>query len=387
MRMRKGLLAIGLLAAVMATTGCGKLTIRTWVQGIPGASSGSIFAPTLNPQPYPIAQLEGGFLGAIQLDTRDLPNPLQGTLVIDDIRLSGDAGALLGKLCVWGNPAQPSTGTVLLNLLGSDSNATATLNILATTGLSQMLQIPPAPLSQTATFPLGGGLSLNTFIDAGLSGNTDGLFATSASFKGDSELAGIPVTFELNLKVTNKSTPPSFAASNLSFCAPYFNQQGRDIYYGMNVKASYLKAHGADSPTAPLVIKLADLGIAAGNKVKLSRIGAYSDITQLQDGDQTKLTGVFSSSSTILDKGNRYRVQGAINAGTDINTAPYWDCLIWPLCWQVPTDIPQDFRIDPTVTLTVPTNAQYLVVAPLPGSYTWGDNLGFGFGVTVEQVP
>ena len=70
-----------------------------------------------------------------------------------------------------------------------------------------------------------------------------------------------------------------------------------------------------------------------------------------------------------------------------IATAPYWNCLIWPLCWQVPTDISQDFRIDPTVTVTVPAGAQYLVVGPLPGSYLWGDNLGFGFGLTVERVP
>jgi hypothetical protein len=39
------------------------------------------------------------------------------------------------------------------------------------------------------------------------------------------------------------------------------------------------------------------------------------------------------------------------------------------------------------VTVTVPNGAQYLIVAPLPSSYTWGDNLGFGFGVTVERLP
>lgn len=385
MGIRKGL-ALGLLAAVVGT-GCGKLTIRTWVQSTQGQSSGSILAPTINPQPYPISQLEGGFLGTIVLDTRDLPAPLKGTIAIDDVRLAGDAGVLLGKLCVWGNPTAPSTGTVLLNLVGNDSNATVNLNVLATTGLSQLLQIPPAGLSQSATFPLGGGLSLNTFIDAGLSGNTDGLFVTSVNFEGESELAGSPIIFALNLSVTNLSTPPSFAASNLSFCAPYFNQQGRDIYYGMNVKGSYLRANAADAPSAPLIIKLADLGIGPGNKVKLTRVGAYSDITQLQDGDQTRLTAVFSSSSTILAKDTRYRVPGAIDAGTDVSTAPYWNCLIWPICRQVPTDISQDFRVDPNVTVTVPSGAQYLVVAPLPSSYAWADNLGFGFGVTIETVP
>jgi hypothetical protein len=387
MRLRNGLLLVACALASLVGTGCGKLTIRTWVQVIEAESDGSIFAPTLNPEPYPVTQLEGGFLGAIELDTRDIPAPLQGTLAIDDIRIAGDAGVLLGKICIWGNPAQPSSGTVLLNLLGDDSNATATLNVLATTGLSQMLQIPPAGLSQTATFPLGGGLSLDTFINAGLSGNTDGLFATSAAFEGESELAGAPVTFSLDITVTNLSTPPSFDAAQLQFCSPFFNQQGRDLYYGMNVKGSYLRAIDADNPTAPLIIKLSDHGIVPGNRVKLARIGRYSDITQLQDGDQTRLTGVFSSSNLLGGKSNRNRVTGAINAGTDITTAPYWNCIIWPLCWQTPTDISQDFRIDPEVTLTVPTGAQYLMVAPLPSSYIWGDNLGFGFGVTIEVVP
>ena len=386
MKMRRGLLAIGLLACLVGT-GCGKLTIRTWIQVIEDESSGSISAPTLNPVPYPVTQLEGGFLGAIELDTRNLPAPLEGPLTIDDIRLAGDAGPLLGKICIWGNPAQPSTGSVHLNLLGSDSATTATLNVLATTGLSQMLQIPPAGLSQTATFPLGGGLSITTFIDAGLSGNTDGLFATSTVFEGESVLAGSPVTFALDISVTNLSTPPSFDAAQLAFCAPYFNQQGADLYYGMNVKGSYLRAHDLDNPTAPLAIKLSDLGIVPGNRVRLTRVGRYSDTTQLQDGDQTQLTGVFSSSNALTAKGNQNRVTGAINAGNDVNTAPYWDCLIWPICWQVPTNISQDFRIDPNVTVQVPTGAQYVFVAPLPSSYTWGDNLGFGFGVTIERVP
>ncbi len=385
MSMRTGVLALSLLAAVVSS-GCGKLTIRTWVQTIEGQSTGSVVVPSLGGE-YAIDQIEGGFLGTIVLDTRDIPAPLQGPITIDDVRLSGYAGPLLRDMCIWGNPAAPSTGSVYLNLVGSDSSTTINLNVLATTGLSQILGLPPASLSQSATFPLGGGLSLNTFIDAGLSGETDGLFATTGAFEGESELAGMPVTFKLNLEVTNLSTPPSFNATRLAFCAPFFNQQGKDLYYGMNVKGSYLRAHDLDSPSAPLIIPLADMGIVAGNKVKLTRIGTYSDVTQLQDGDQSRLTGLFSSSNVILSKENRYRVQGAINAGSDITTAPYWDCLIWPLCWTVPTDISQDFRIDPDVTVTVPTGAQFLVVAPLPSSYTWSDNLGFAFGVTVEVVP
>jgi hypothetical protein len=126
-------------------------------------------------------------------------------------------------MCVWGDPALPSTGSVNLNLLG-DSSATMNLNVLATTGPRRSCR--SARACPVGDVPLGGGLSLNTFIDAGLSGNTDGLFATATTFEGQSELAGMAITFRLNLKVPNLSTPPEFEAE-LTFCAPFFNQQGR----------------------------------------------------------------------------------------------------------------------------------------------------------------
>lgn len=78
------------------------------------------------------------------------------------------------------------------------------------------------------------------------------------------------------------------------------------------------------------------------------------------------MIGVFSSSSTLLAATNQNRVPGAIDAGTDIVTAPtHFGALA--------TDIPQDFFISGAgTTLVIPTGAAYLFVAAHDSLY--GDN-------------
>jgi hypothetical protein len=381
----KGLAAV--LALAWSGAGCGDLTIRTWVQVIEAESSGSVLVSGFSSVPFDITRLQGGFLGVVRVNTSTLPAPMQGTIVLEDIRLAGNAGALLGNLCSWGNPAGSSDGTVTLDLFGGQSGADVVLDLKTTTSFSEMLDIPPTTIVQPASFALGSGLSLQSFAAAAETGSIDGLFATRTLFVGDSILLGQPVTFTLDLAVTNRATPPAFSADQLAFCAPFFDEQGRDIYYGVNAKSSYLRAQLGENPPQPLKIPLADLGVGAGDRLRLSRVGTFSDVLALKDGTDGVLTGIFSSSTQVIAANQRYRVPGAREAGNNINTAPYWECLIWPLCWQVPTDVSQDFRIDPTVTVTVPSGAAYLIVAPLPPSYIWNDDAGFGFGLTVEVNP
>jgi hypothetical protein len=386
MRIRPGTLGC-LLALALSTTACGQLTIRTWVQVIEAESTGSVNVPVLNPTPYPVTRLQGGFFAVLRVDTSKLPAPLQGTMTLEDIRIAGNAGPLLGNLCSWGDPAGASGGTVNLDVFGGKSSANLVLDLLTITRFSKNLSVPPAAIHQPASFALGTGLTLNALTNAASTGSIDGVFATRTQFSGDSDLLGNPVTFTLDLSVTNKGTPPLFSSDQLAFCAPYFNQQGRDVPYVLNSKSSYLRANPPDAPKDPLVISLADLGAAPGARLRLTRFGTFSDVTALKDGTDAALTGIFSSSNTVLPADQRARVPGARNAGNDIATAPYWQCLIWPLCWPVATDVPEDFRIDPSVTVTVPNGAAYLIVAPLPPSYLWNDDAGFGFGVTVEVNP
>ena len=374
-------------AAALMATGCGNLTIHSWVKVITDSSNGSIASATLGGVPVPINRLEGGFLGSIVVNTTKLPAPLDGTIAVDDVRIAGDtAPSIIGQICVWGNPASPSNGTIHLDILGASGSATLNLNINATASLSDMLGIPPSEISQSATFPLGS-VGITQLLNATTTGSADGLFATSASFVGDTVLLGAPASFTLNLAVNNESSPPLFDTDLLSACSRHFNEQGKDIFYGVNSKSSYMLASGSDQPVAPLVIKLSDLGAHAGDQLKIARVGTYDDATELKDGTLTKVGAVFSSSSQVLAANQRNRIPGAIDAGTDVSTGSYTKCIIWPFCTTVPTDITQDFAVTSGPTVAVPTGAQYLIVAPIPDSLKWGDDSGFGLGVAITVNP
>jgi hypothetical protein len=258
------------------------------------------------------------------------------------------------------------------------------LDLRATTSLSASL--PPTELQQEATFELSG-FTLDSLLQAALSGATDGLFATQTAIESESEIFGVPVLFSLDVAVTNGAKPPLFAADQLQFCGSRFDQQGEALFHGLNSRGSYLQAKPGDSPLQPLVIALADLGAVAGNTLHVARVGTYSDATLLKDGDDTALSGIFSASDAILSADQRNRVPGAIDAGPDVRTGYLRGLLLF--CSFVSTDVPQDFRIDPGggVDVTVPAGANFLIVAPLSPTYTWGDNSGFGFGVDVTVNP
>jgi|GEM_PF-2042518 len=373
-------------AALLTLTGCGPLTIRTWVTVVPDESAGTV---TLNNgAPLAIQRLGGAFLAKVQIDTTELlSGPVQGTIELEDVRLAGFVGGGIGPLCAWGDPAGASAGTVTLDILGGGgSSANLVLDIRAFTGLSDAFGLPPTELEQEVTFSLGGGLSTETLLAALRSGSADGLFATTALFEGASEIAGFPVEFVLDLALTNGARPPVFDADLLEFCGPLFAEQGPQIFYGLNSQGSYLRAKGDDEPKAPLVIPLAELGAAPGDLLRIRTVGTYSDDTVLKDGSDRRTSAVFSSTPDVIGAGNRLRVPGAIDAGTNVTTATWLDCVLI-FCRFVSSDIPHDFRVDPQVDVVVPPNAAYLIVAPLSPEHYWKDDTGFGFGVDVEVNP
>ncbi len=385
MKIRMRVLGAVVCASVLMATGCGNLTIRSWVKVITAQSSGSLEVAALG-APIPIGRLSGGFLGAIVLNTTTIPAPVNGTVSVEDVRIAGDTGALVGAICVWGNPALPSSGTIHLDILGGSGSTTITLNLRATAALSDNFGIPPVELSQAATFPLDG-IGITQLLNAATTGSGDGLFATGAALVGDTVLLGLPATFNLNLQVTNDSMPPLFDTDLLTTCGPHFDEQGRDVFYGVNSKASYLLASGSDQPAAPTIIKLSDLGVHAGDQLKVARVGTYDDITELRDGNLTKVGAVFSSSNVVKADNLKARIPGAIDAGTNVTTGSHVKCIIWPFCTTTSTDIAQDFAVTSGATLTVPTGAQYLIVAPIPDSLKWGDDSGFGLGVSLTRNP
>jgi len=371
---RMRVLGLVLGAAALMATGCGKLTIQSWVKVVTAQSSGSIVSDLIGPNGVPINRLQGGFQGAIALNTTQLPAPLDGTVAVNDVRIAGDtnsptAFSVVGMVCVWGDPNAPSSGTIHLDILGGKGSTTLTLNLRATSTVSDELNVDPVSLSQTAKFPLNN-IGITQLLNATSTGSADGLFATSATFQGTTDLLGHEATFNLNLAVSNGSTPPTFDADILAECAPHFAEQGRDIFYAINSKSSYLQT-GLDKAAAPLVIALADIGAKAGDSLKIARVGTYDDLTELRDGNATAAGAVFSSSNTVLGASQKNRIPGAIQS-----TAPNYNT-------GFPSDIAQDFSIANSPTVTIPAGATYLIIGTVPGSHKWSDNSGFGFGVSL----
>lgn len=382
MKLRMRVLAAVVSVSALLATGCGTLTIRSWIKVIEDQSSGTLSSDVLGGMPIPLSRLQGGFLGAIALDTRTLPGPIDGTVKVDIVRITADsAPSIIGAICIWGNPAVPSTGTAHLDILGGTGSTTITLNLKATAGLSDILGIPPVELSQAATFPLNG-VGLTQLLNAASTGSGDGLFATSASFVGDTILLGAPASFNLQIQVTNESTPPLFDTDLLTTCGPHFAEQGRSVFYGVNSKATYLLASGSDQPAGPTIISLADIGAHPGDHLKIARVGTYNDATELRDGNATKMAALFSSSNVVKKDSQRNRIPGAIDAGTDVTTPPHWLFLL-----PIATDIAQDFSVASSPTVTIPAGAQYLIVGTTPDSLKWGDNSGFGLGVSLTVNP
>ncbi len=383
--MRRMALAGAALLALTCLTACGELTIRTWVKVVENDSTGSVQLDFPGVEPWVLERIQGGFLSTIVVDTTQIPAPLEGTITIEEVRVAAAQPSFLQYVCTWGNPAQPSEGTVFLDILGGKGSTQVNVNLRATTGISVALGIDPTELATSTSLNLEGDL-LNTFIGAASSGAADGLFTTRAPFQGTSELAGAPVIFTLDLAVTNDTTPPLFDPDLLEGCESFFAEQGTADYHGVNSKSSYLRAWPGDSPTAPRVIKLADIGAAPGDTLRLDTIGGYADTTTLEDGNKTTMTAVFSSTAQLLAASQAKRIPGAIDAGSDINTGGFLKCILI-FCSFQSSDIAQDFRVDPGTTVVVPAGANYLFVAPLAPSRKWSDNSGFGFGVDVTVNP
>jgi hypothetical protein len=380
--MRRIALAGAALTALMALTGCGELTIRTWVKVIESDSTGSVRFDIPNSNPLVLERIQGGFLAKIVMDTTTIPAPLEGTLEVEEIRIAAAQPGALQYICAWQSPDQPSTGTVFLDILGGHGSTHVDTNLRTVAGFGGGIV---TDVATSTDLNLEGDL-LNKFLGAADSGAADGLFATRAPFLGTSSLGGIPVIFALDLGVTNDTTPPVFDADHLYNCSFYWEEQGTPLYHGVNSKSSYLRAWPGDSPSAPRIISLDDLGVAPGDTLRLDTIGSYAEQLELKDGGKTTMTAVFSSTNQLLDTGVQKRIPGAIDAGTDINTGGFLKCILI-FCSFQSSDIAQDFRVDPGVSVVVPPGAKYLFVAPLPASRKWSDNSGFNFGVDADPGP
>lgn len=386
-RIERSLGVLGLALLAVAASGCGQLTIRTWVTVIEEDSSGMLTIGGATQGP-PISRLQGGFLSAIQVNTNDLDGIMNGTLVMEDVRLAGFIEGGIGRLCNWNDPAGSSGGTFAIDLLGGpNSSSEVFLDAKATTELSELIGLGPIDFEEYVDFDLASAMDIDAFLAALASGDAEGLFTTTNSIASTSTFLGSPATFSLDIAVTNTSLPPLFDDDMLQFCGPHFDEQGSEIYYGINAKSSYLARNGNDAAADPLVIALDELGVVSGDSLHLTVVGGYNLVPALRDGVTTKLGGVFSATNAVAG-GGVHRVVDAIDAGPNLATWPTQICG-WLGCIAIPwgNDIPEDFPVNPARDIVVPQGARYLILAPVDDWRVWGDNSGLSFGVDIGVTP
>ncbi|MCO4770559.1 MAG: hypothetical protein KDA24_11065 [Deltaproteobacteria bacterium] len=124
---------------------------------------------------------------------------------------------------------------------------------------------------------------------------------------------------------------------------------------------TYLRTSPDDvTPAPPLIVDLSSREIAAGDVLTLSVEGRYHDDASLDTSDYS--IAVFSASDEVLDSTNPHRVPGAIEAGEAYATDPTY-------LGDLPTDIPEDFRLDGDgdegvfeVVVEVPPGGTFLIV-------------------------
>lgn len=149
----------------------------------------------------------------------------------------------------------------------------------------------------------------------------------------------------------------------------------------INPKATYLRTSQDPDALGAGAVSLASVGLAPGDWARIERKGFFVYINGGPEEGRL-LGGVFSSSDVLLGSDQLHRVPGAIAAGEVWETgATYFG--------QLPTDIPEDFRIDDgeeaSVVVRVPAGAKHLFFT-VPDSW-YGDNKDpngdFGALVTV----
>ena len=117
------LAALVFCGLVSCLSGCGELSIRSWINIDPNASSGTIDLGSAATQP--VNRLQGGFHALLRLDTTDLPGPLTGTVVVEDMRATGET-ATFGTVCIWNDSSGVSEGIVEYELGTATARGTET---------------------------------------------------------------------------------------------------------------------------------------------------------------------------------------------------------------------------------------------------------------------
>jgi hypothetical protein len=148
----------------------------------------------------------------------------------------------------------------------------------------------------------------------------------------------------------------------------------------INPIATYLHTNN-DASLNSTAIDLSFHGFNPGDFIRLERLGDFAFTNGVPD-NETVMSGVFSSSSTLGSFNNLNKVLGAIDAGVDFITPQ-------TSFGNQATDIAQDFFLGDPVILQIPVGASFLFAAP-PDSF-YQDNFDpdndYFLQITVAAAP
>ncbi|NUL82569.1 MAG: hypothetical protein HUU60_07595 [Armatimonadetes bacterium] len=130
--------------------------------------------------------------------------------------------------------------------------------------------------------------------------------------------------------------------------------------FAINPRGTFLRTN-QDSPLNPLIVSLTSVGLVPGQTIKIETIGDWRAGPQFSD-DAYTMIGVFSSSNALLATSEQHRVPDAISTCglSALSGGTYFG--------NLPTDIPEDFRISSHSTqvrqiiVRIPHNAAYLFI-------------------------
>jgi hypothetical protein len=162
--------------------------------------------------------------------------------------------------------------------------------------------------------------------------------------------------------------------------------QSSSTTFRIDPRGTYLRISPADAavgvPNA-LAINLSNLGIFPGDSIQLLQLGSFRGLGNPGPDTSRAMGGVFSTSNVLLPTNVLARVPGAIEAGVDVLTAP-------TNLGGLPTDIPQDFRINTdvigtSIQIQVPTGAGFLFVSALDSQFSDNTDANGDFAVQISR--
>lgn len=148
----------------------------------------------------------------------------------------------------------------------------------------------------------------------------------------------------------------------------------KEFFVKINPAGTYLTTGPGDIAAAPSSLDLNQFmndptyGLKAGDLIGLEQVGTFRPGTDFTDY-QTNLAGVFRGPAGFLFPGPQSTVQSVFTPNTSSN--------------DIPTDIPQDFRISPNQTLyaQVPVGATEILFSPNDSAFADNTDPDGDFGV------